>query len=153
MPSARASISALRKTREIDADPNARLLTRKKANYARIGDTIRLRWQNGILVPTDTMPSRFRRPVEGVFLALLDEHYAANRHPLSESRNATNFAPKVFSRAPTNLRDGYGYGDLQRAMETLFKGRKIISVTYGRSGDERRKIVRNVDLNNEKEEH
>ena len=36
-------------------------------------------------------------------------------------------------------------------MEALFKGRKIASVTYGRKGDERRKIVRNVDLNNDKE--
>ncbi len=127
------------------ANTDERLLTRKKANYASIGDTIKLRWQNGILVPQDSMPSRFPRPVEDVFLALLDAHNGANRRPLSESNNATNYAPRVFSRLPDRERDGYRSGDFQHAMETLFKGRKIVSVTYGRPGDERRKIVRNVD--------
>ena len=40
----------------------------------------------------------------------------------------------------------------QLAMEALFKSHKIASETYGRKGDERRKIVRNVDLKNDKEE-
>jgi len=37
-------------------------------------------------------------------------------------------------------------------MESLFKSRKIVSVDYGRRSDERKKIVRNVDLNNDKGE-
>jgi hypothetical protein len=72
-------------------------------------------------------------------------HNGANRHPLSESSNATNYAPRLFSRLPDRERDGYRQADFQRAMEALFKSRKIMSVTYGRKGDERRKIVRNVD--------
>ena len=134
---------------EIDAD--TRLFTRKKANFATIGDTIRLRWQNGVLVP-ENMSSRFRRPVEDVFLALLDAHNGANRRPLSESNNATNYAPRVFAGLSERERDGYRKLDFQLAMEALFKSRKIASETYGRKGDERRKIVRNVDLKNDKEE-
>ena len=97
------------------------------------------------------MPSHFRRPVDDVFLALLDAHNGANRRPLSESNNATNYAPRVFANLSDRERDNYRQADFQRAMETLFKGRKIASVTYGRKGDERRKIVRNTDLNNDKE--
>ena len=33
------------------ADANARLFTRKKANLASIGDTIKLHWENGVIVP------------------------------------------------------------------------------------------------------
>lgn len=136
----------------VEIDTDARLLTRKKANFASIGDTIKLRWQNGVLVPQESVPSYFRRPVEDVFIALLDAHNGANRRPLSESSNANNHAPRVFANLPDRERDGYRQADFQRAMETLFKGRKIMSVTYGRSGDERRKIVRNVDLDTSKEE-
>jgi RecA-family ATPase len=35
------------------ADPDLRVLTRKKANYARAGDSITLRWTDGLLVPTN----------------------------------------------------------------------------------------------------
>jgi RecA-family ATPase len=124
-------------------DPNARILTRKKANFASIGDTVKLHWKDGVIVP-DTLgaPSYFRRPADDVFLALLDEHCTANRQPLSESRNAANFAPRVFASAAANARDGYAIGDFKTAMESLFKSGKIRSVNYGRSGDERRKIVR-----------
>ncbi len=33
-----------------DGDPDVRVLTRKKANYASVNDTIRLRWQDGVFV-------------------------------------------------------------------------------------------------------
>jgi RecA-family ATPase len=134
----------------VDAD--ARILTRKKANFAGIGDAIKLHWKDGVIVPDNIMPTYFRRPADELFLALLDEHNSANRRPLSESNNATNYAPRVFSNLPDRERENYRQADFQRAMETLFKSRKIVSVTYGRKGDERRKIVRNVDLNKDKKE-
>jgi RecA-family ATPase len=137
----------LGRTKEKDGEPvdqGERILTKKKANYASVGDTIELQWRKGVFLPAASpASSQFRRPVEDVFLALLDAHYSANRHPLSESKNAGNFAPKVLAGAPPNSRDGYGYGDFTRAMETLFKGGKITSAPYGRASDERRKIVRN----------
>ena len=40
-----------RMTATSGGDTNARILTRKKANLASIGDTIRLHWQNGVIVP------------------------------------------------------------------------------------------------------
>ena len=125
------------------ADTNARILTRKKANFASIGDTIKLHWKNGVIIPdAPATPSYFRRPVDDVFLALLDEHCAANRQSLSENSHSGNFAPRVFANAAANARDGYGQGDFRQAMERLFKSRKIRSASYGRRGDERRKIER-----------
>lgn len=37
-----------------DADPDLRLLTRKKSNFARVGETLNLRWTNGVMMPVDT---------------------------------------------------------------------------------------------------
>lgn len=34
-----------------EADPDARVLTRKKSNYARAGETLDLRWVDGVMVP------------------------------------------------------------------------------------------------------
>ncbi len=125
------------------ADTNERILTRKKANFASIGDTIKLHWKNGLIVPdAPTIPSYFRRSADDVFLALLDAHCAANRQPLSGSPNAANYAPRLLARAPPSERDGYGFDDFGRAMESLFKSRKIKSVDYGRSGDLRKMIVK-----------
>lgn len=124
-------------------DTDDRLLTRKKANFASIGDTVKLRWKNGVIVPDAlSTPSYFRRSADDVFLVLLDEYCAANRQPVSENMHSGNYAPKVFSSVPANARDGYGKGDFRQAMERLFKSHKIKNVDYGRKGDERRKIVR-----------
>ena len=123
-------------------DVNARILTRKKANFASIGDTIKLRWKNGLLVPEAySMPSYFRRSADEIFLALLDEHCATNR-AVSENTKAGNYAPRLFARLSAKDRDDYREADLKDAMERLFKGRKIKNVDYGRKGDERKKIVR-----------
>jgi RecA-family ATPase len=124
-------------------DNDARIITRKKANFASVGDTIKLHWKNGVIVPDAlAAPSYFRRPADDVFLALLDEHCDANRQPLSENSHSGNYAPKVFAALSVNERDGYGQGDFRQAMERLFRSRKIKAVTYGRRGDERRKIER-----------
>ena len=76
-------------------DPHARLLTRKKANYASIGDMVKLHWARGVFLPDDFASSPFRRPADDVFLALLTAHEGANRPPLSESKKAQNYAPRV----------------------------------------------------------
>jgi hypothetical protein len=62
------------------------LLTRKKANFATIGDTIKPRWQNGLLVPEEGVPSYFRRSAEETFLALLDAVTAEGQMVSPKSR-------------------------------------------------------------------
>ena len=53
-------------------DPDARILTRRKANYARIGEEIPLQWLDGVLMPPKGVGTRQTQPdraaAEVVFL-------------------------------------------------------------------------------------
>jgi RecA-family ATPase len=125
-------------------DPNARILERKKANYASRGDTLRLRWHNGVIIPdwasTAGMTTFGRVEARTVFLDLVREMDGQNR-PVSSSSRASNYAPREFEKLPTEQRYGFRKADFERAMNALFKDRKIKNVPYGRKGDERTKIA------------
>ncbi len=134
------------------ADSDERILTRKKANYSAIGTEVKLRWQRGVLVRVHaagavTGPIS-RSHAEAVFLELLDAATAANR-PLSDGKNAGNFAPTVFARSPN--RQGFTKTDFTRAMEGLFAEERITMEQYGRKGDYRRRMVRSqpAEVSNE----
>jgi RecA-family ATPase len=141
-PRSRLYLSLPQSDDDVAVDYNARLLTRKKANDASVGDTIKLHWEDGLIIPDSPRTGYFKRPVEDVFLTLLDEHYAANRDPLSENARAGNFAPRRFAHLPARKRDDYREPDFRRAMESLFTDRKIVSVDYGRPDRLRKKIIR-----------
>jgi RecA-family ATPase len=126
------------------ADDTARVLTRRKANYASIGDTVRLQWREGVLMPPQGSMDRFtsagrQRDCEALFLIMLDRCEAQGR-PLSSSRNAGNFAPKVCEKAPD--REGYVGRDFDRAMEALFTAGIIESRPYGKPSRGTVKIAR-----------
>jgi archaellum biogenesis ATPase FlaH len=120
------------------ADPDARVLTRKKANYARRDETINLTWANGVLTSRrdecDPPP-----PCDVVFLDLLDQT-TVEGISVSHSLNAGNYAPKVFSIRPG--RRGYKKADFASAMHLLLDAREITIGEYGRSGDIHKRLVR-----------
>ncbi|MDR3537830.1 MAG: AAA family ATPase [Acetobacteraceae bacterium] len=126
-------------------DAAERVLTRRKANYAGIGDTIRLRWVNGAFAPVTSeggiAGAIQRDTVETVFLALL-ERCEAQQIRVSNSNRAGNFAPKVFAKRPDA--QGYTSRELDGAMSRLFADRHIRLASYGRPGDARQQIVRNA---------
>ena len=126
-------------------DPNARILQRKKANYAARHDELRLRWRNGVIepeAPIEPGATPFGKvDVADVFLGLLDE-FAAAKRAVSESSNASNFAPRIFGKLPRDQRHDYREPDFRRAMEKLFKAGLIENQDYGRPADMRRKIAR-----------
>ncbi len=66
------------------------------------------------------------------------EFEADNRH-VSESRNATNYAPRIF--AERLEREGFSKADFRRAMEALFSQGQIKIEEYGRKSDLRRRIA------------
>ena len=117
------------------ADSNERILTRRKANYASIGDNIRLKWANGALMPVDAEAGFSRAiktaQVDQVFLTLLRDALEQGRH-VSASKNAGNFAPKVFGQSQN--RQDFSRRDFEQAMERLFSGKKIQVSPYGRPG-------------------
>jgi hypothetical protein len=125
-------------------DLYARVLSRKKANYALREDQLKLRWQDGVLIPegadnTGIIGSIKRREAELVFLDLLAAVTSEGRS-VSDNSHAANFAPKLFAQRPE--RHGHSKPDIARAMERLFAAHQITMQEYGRKGDMRKKIVR-----------
>jgi RecA-family ATPase len=112
-------------------DPDARVLTRKKANAARRDETIELRWRDGVFVPknisTGIIGSIERRTCERVFLDLLDRSIAEGQH-LSHNSRAGNYAPRVFALRPD--RERFAKADFERAMQSLFAGRQVTIGKY-----------------------
>ena len=126
-----------------DKASTERILTRRKANYAAAGDTIKLRWANGVLVPATPMGGPFaavnaKLDCERVFMDLLAKCGASNM-PVSESKRAGNWAPRVFAKRPDAC--GYRVFELDAAMSSLMAAGRIRLEDYGRKGDARRRIV------------
>jgi hypothetical protein len=123
-------------------DNDARVITRKKANFASVGDTIKLHWRNGVIIPDGlSTPNYFRRTADETFLALLDDMTRENQK-VSPKPRAGNFAPALFLRRPKNDRGDYQRADFERAMQALLKAGQIKIVPYGYPSDDFVKIVR-----------
>ena len=123
-------------------DTSRRILKRRKANYAAIGDTIRLNWSNGTLraavAPTALAGQAQRADAARVFLTLLDRCEASGVR-VSHSKNAGNWAPAVFAKRPDA--EGFTRKDFDGAMSGLFASEDIEVQDYGRNGDPRWRIV------------
>ena len=117
----------------VAADESERILTRKKSNYARAGESLALNWCDGVFAPvhqtTGIVASMERRRAEAVFLDLLCRSEAEGR-PVSDNPRASNHAPKMFARRSRSMREGYVKRDFEIAMETLFSDSKIERVSY-----------------------
>ena len=123
-------------------DPDARILTRRKANYAAAGETMELRWDDGVLIPVAQIGGVFgtiaKQAVEAVFIDLM-ERCAAQGLNVSPSKNAANYAPKIFAKRPDAK--GYKRADFDMAMHRLFAERRIIAEPYGRTSDSRTRLA------------
>jgi RecA-family ATPase len=105
-----------------EPDANARILSRKKANYAARNDEVKLLWNEGAFIVDSPSASVFRPPVDDVFMSLLDAMTSEGRR-VSHSKMANNFAPRAFAAHPA--RQGFKQADFERAMERLFAEKKI----------------------------
>ncbi|HYE70099.1 MAG TPA: AAA family ATPase [Aquabacterium sp.] len=129
---------------DVPLDTPERILTRRKSNYASIGEEVRLRWEKGVFVPSGRAGNSAGTPLRQAacqthFLSILDRCTASNI-PVSNSKHAGNWAPKVFAKRPDA--DGYTLAEFDHAMAALFAQGEIILVNYGRAADERRRIAR-----------
>lgn len=128
-------------------DPNARVLTRLKANYAAMRDTIELHWRSGALIPDAGLGGKFRRPVEEVYMALLDICRKEGKQ-CSPGNRAATYAPTLFSQRPKAQRDDYRRPDFERAQAQLFRERRVKIFTVGK-GSREKNIVDRADLTEE----
>jgi RecA-family ATPase len=124
-------------------DPDIRTLIRTKANWARRGDKIELRWKNGVFITphahTGIVGSIERHTCERIFADFVDQTTAEER-PVSSNSRAGNYAPKLFAKRPDSER--YTVKDFERAMEALFKRGEIINVAYGKPSNQCFRILR-----------
>lgn len=121
-------------------DQDARVLRRRKANYAARNAEIKLRWNNGVFVVDTPETTSFRPPVDVVFLTLLAATMREGRR-VSENRMANTFAPRAFAARPD--RQGYRIADFEAAMERLFAAGKIVVTEDGPPSKRVRFIVKN----------
>jgi RecA-family ATPase len=114
-----------------------------KANHAATGTTIDLEWRDKLLLPivssSGVLGTIERRVCDRVFLDLLDATKRQGRN-VSDSKHASNYAPKIFAASPNAER--YIEKDFRYAMERLFATNQIHLEKYGRKADERTRIAR-----------
>jgi RecA-family ATPase len=116
------------KGEEIDSD--VREIQFLKNNYGRQGDSIQIRWENGVFVP-ESGPASFERIArdqddEHRFLDLLAKYDSQGRR-VSHKPKANNYAPNAFAAEKT----GIPIKRFERAMERLFEAKKIHVQVYG----------------------
>lgn len=114
-----------------EANPDARVLTTKKSNHARVGDEIAMTWRAGVFV-ADRAPNMLDRmaataKAERVFLKLLRALEAQGRKV--NHAGGTTYAPKVFSEHPES--EGVSKAALRTAMETLLAKERIVITESG----------------------
>jgi RecA-family ATPase len=122
---------------EREPDPDLRVIEIMKANYARTGEIINIRWKDGVFVPVTALGTLEKiasdRDADELFLRLLARFTLQGRNA-SHSPTANNYAPTMFAKDP----EGKGKRkELTTAMNRLFVARKIKSEKYGRQGSAR----------------
>jgi RecA-family ATPase len=113
-------------------DAGIRRLTIKKNQYAADGETVALRWQNGMFLPASTTLTDYERAgrdqkADQTFLALL--RTALGRHErLTNAQTSPDFAPKKFAADGAN---GLSIKDLTAAMNRALDKGTIVAKPYG----------------------
>lgn len=117
-----------------EPDPDRRVLEVMKNNYGPAGETIPLRWKDGLFLPVTGMSTLERlareQKVDELFLKLLDRWIKQGRN-VSDKRTANTYAPSRFAAEPEAKADHVSKHELAEAMERLFRVGKIHVVSYG----------------------
>jgi RecA-family ATPase len=134
--SVRSRLYFKRATTEKDEepDPDLRVLEVMKANYGPVGETITLRWTNGLFLPVAGISNLDKlaaeRRGEELFLKLLEQFTRQGRNTC-EKETARNYAPRMFSEEKEARDAGLRKADFKIAMSNLFNTGRIQQVPYG----------------------
>jgi RecA-family ATPase len=129
----RLSLERLKADGEEPVDTNERILTKRKANRSSIGEVIKLRWHDGVIASpqvSGTASSTVQADAldaDKTFLAILNRCTGQAVY-VTHSRNAGNFAPKVFAKQPD--RSGFTIREFDAAMQRLIANNVIRVETY-----------------------
>jgi RecA-family ATPase/5S rRNA maturation endonuclease (ribonuclease M5) len=120
--------------RDEEPDPDLRVLEVMKSNYGPIGETITLRWKDGLFLPVGGVSNLDKiaaeRRSEELFLKLLKQFTGQGRNTCDKFR-ASTYAPTLFAQEPAAREQGIRKADLEDAMRRLFAAEKIGLVSYG----------------------
>jgi RecA-family ATPase len=133
--------------KDVEPDPDVRELEVMKANYGPIGETVSLRWQDGVFKPelglglgsTERLAADLK--VEEHFLQQLDFFIDSGR-VVSDKLKANNYAPTLFAESSLPGVVRHSKRDYAQAMERLFGKRKIRVEVYGRTDRDFHKLMR-----------
>jgi RecA-family ATPase len=107
----------------------------KKNQYGPLGETIVLRYQNGLFLPEAGISSLDKLAREAraqeMFLEMLHRFSGQGRN-LGDKPNAPNYAPTAFAKEADAKSHKIRKPDFEVAMRTLFQAGKIHVESYGR---------------------
>jgi RecA-family ATPase len=123
--------------RDEEPDPELRVIEVMKSNYGPVGETITVRWKEGVFIPIAGLGTLDKLAAENNaedrFLELLDRLTVQGRN-VSHARTSNNYAPTVFASDPAAKGKR---NELAAAMERLFAAGKIRAEKYNRQGSTR----------------
>jgi hypothetical protein len=128
--------------REEDGDPEARTLTRMKANHAAARVTVKVRWQDGAFVAFGSADFvdhiKTNGKADRVFAKLMRDALALQQN-VSPALTSHNYAPTIFAKSAD--RDGVTKKGFEAAMLRLLKAGAIAIETYGKPSQLRKRLV------------
>jgi RecA-family ATPase len=116
-------------------EDDLRELEFKKNQYGPRGETIVLRYQNGLFLPVagasnlDKIAREAR--VEALFMDLL-RRFAGQGRNVSHKNTAPNYAPTVFAKEPEATKQRVRRSEFEAAIRRLFASDRIMVESYGR---------------------
>ena len=144
--SVRSRLYFKRATTEKDEepDPDLRVLEVMKTNYSRPGETITLKWKDGLFLPVGGISNLEKLAAEQracqTFLTLLGRFNGQGRITC-EKPNANNYAPTLFAKEKEAKEARIKKADFETAMRSLFADDKIRLDPYGPRCRDRFKLV------------
>jgi RecA-family ATPase len=139
----RQYLTGVKSTDAEQSNGDLRELAFKKNQYGPLGETIVLRYQNGLFVPERGMSNleKAAREAEAdrVFIVLLKRFSVAGRN-VSPSTTSPNYAPKVFVEEAEAKGAHLHRADFKDAMRRLFASEKIVVETYGKPSNPHQRI-------------
>jgi RecA-family ATPase len=134
--SVRSRIYLRRVTTEKDEepDPDLRMIEVMKSNYGPVGETVTIRWKDGVFLPEASLGSlealAKEKKADEVFITLLDRLNGRGEN-VSPKRTANMFAPTVFAKATEAKTASLKKKDFEGALERLLEAKKIHLAPYG----------------------
>jgi RecA-family ATPase len=117
-----------------EPDPDLRVLEVMKSNYGPVGETVTVRWKEGLFLPVGGVSNLEKlsgeRRAEQLFLTLLDRFNLQGRNACEKPSSPT-YAPTLFAKESEAREAGIRKADFEGAIIRLFAAEKICLEPYG----------------------